>query len=221
LRDAREQAQRQWTGRAMTQFGCLPEIRRQGLSQAQILGILSIWGREWGKEIVGRRCMSDSDFIFRPATNGDAPILRNMIYDVLAEYGLAPDPGGTDADLSDIDAHYHRRGGMFDVLIAPVGVIVGSVALDPREEGVAELRKMYLRKSMRGKGLGRLLLEHALQRAKGMGLKKIVLETATVLKEAMAMYERYGFKTSPAPIHSRRCDCVMELDLENDACDKA
>src|SRR5207248_2262741 len=108
--------------------------------------------------------------------NDDAPIIRNMVYDVLREYGLEPDPAGTDADLADIEGNYHQRGGVFDVLIAPVGVIVGSVALYPLEDGVVELRKMYLRRSMRGKGLGRLLLEHALERTRKMGVKRIVLE---------------------------------------------
>ena len=53
---------------------------------------------------------------FRPATNGDSGAIRILVFGVLAEYGLCPDPAGTDADLEDINGSYHYAGGAFDLL---------------------------------------------------------------------------------------------------------
>ena len=103
---------------------------------------------------------------------------------------------------------------MFDVLLDPSGAIVGTVGLCPMGHATAELRKMYLLGSCRGQGLGRRMLEHALERAKALGFRKVTLETASVLKEAIALYERHGF-TPYTPSHlAQRCDQAYYLDLE-------
>jgi len=131
----------------------------------------------------------------------------------LGEYGLKPDPGCTDADLDDIEQSYLARGGVFYVLEGQDNSIVGSYGLYPMEPGVCELRKMYLHWAYRGKGLGRRLLEDALAHAKQSGVRRITLETASVLKEAIGLYERYGFKPCKATHLSCRCDQAYELVL--------
>ena len=94
-----------------------------------------------------------------------------------------------------------------------IGFALGSVGLYPVDRSTCELRKMYLHSSFRGKGLGRLLLEHALKRAKELGFSRVTLETASVLKEAIALYQSYGFR-SYAPDHlAGRCDQAHYLDL--------
>jgi putative acetyltransferase len=115
--------------------------------------------------------------------------------------------------LNDLESSYTARGGLFDVLEAPDGRIVGSVALYPLEPGVCELRKMYLARSARGRGEGRRLLDHALAAARARGFSRVVLETASVLKEAIALYQRYGFKPYQADHVSSRCDQTYSLDL--------
>ena len=150
----------------------------------------------------------------RPATNADADEVRALVFGVLAEYGLSPDPDGTDADLADLEASYGARGGAFDV-VEDEGRIVGSVGLYALEGGVCELRKMYLARETRGQGLGKRVLEHALDRARALGFRRVELETASVLVEAIGLYTRYGF--SPVdPAHlSPRCNRAFALDLES------
>jgi putative acetyltransferase len=148
-----------------------------------------------------------------PATNDDRSAVQQVVFGVLAEYGLSPDPGGTDADLRDLDASYHSAGGSFDVLIDESGTVVGTVALARVSETTCELRKMYLARSARGQGWGRRLLEHALVRAGELGFTRVVLETASVLREAIALYERSGFRPY-VPAHlAARCDTAYYLDL--------
>jgi putative acetyltransferase len=149
----------------------------------------------------------------RPATNADCEPVRNLVFTVLVEYGLKPDPGCTDADLDDIGRSYLARGGVFYVLQEQDGSIVGSYGLYPTEPGVCELRKMYLHRDYRDRGLGRRFLEEALAHARQSGFRRITLETASVLKEAIRLYESYGFKPVKADRLSCRCDQAYSLDL--------
>jgi putative acetyltransferase len=131
----------------------------------------------------------------------------------LAGVPTSADPDGTDADLNDIENSYLRSGGCFDVLADANGAIIGSVGLYPIDSVTCELRKMYLSQQVRGQGQGKRLLEHALARAKDIGFRRVVLETASMLEEAIALYRRYGFRPYQEPHLSKRCDGAFALDL--------
>ncbi len=152
-------------------------------------------------------------YTWRPARTADADALRGLIFGILREYGLQPAPDGTDADLADVEASFVRQGGWFDVLLDAEQTIVGSVGLFPLRPGTWELRKMYLAAPQRGHGLGRALLDRALTQARHRGAVRVALETATLLKEALALYERAGFRRQPFAPHVCRCDLEMELEL--------
>jgi putative acetyltransferase len=151
----------------------------------------------------------------RPATNQDREAITSLAQTVLQEYGLKSEPCSTDLDLADLEFHYHNRGGRFDVLENPEGQILGCVGLYPVDTHCVELRKMYLRKDARGKGLGKKLLDHAVKSAKDMGYKRVTLETAGVLKEAIKLYTKYGFQPFVAQHLARRCDQAFVLELDD------
>lgn len=151
--------------------------------------------------------------LLRPATNKDTAAVQTLVFGVLEEHGLRADPEHTDADLCDIEANYSSVGGRFDVLMDPEGGIIGTVALFRVSSTTCELRKMYLVRAERGKGLGRLLLEHAIQRAVELGFNRIVLETASALGEAISLYEKRGFCRYYPSHMAARCDAAYYLDL--------
>ena len=157
--------------------------------------------------------MRDGDFTIRAATNNDGPAVRELIFQILREFNLPPDPEKTDADLNDIESTYVKPGGRFDVLVASDGAIIGSVGLHRVDERTIELRKMYLRSSHRGRGLGTTLLEHALTEARRLGYARITLETASQLTTAIGMYTHAGFRPMSGTILTKRCDQAYELDL--------
>lgn len=166
------------------------------------------------RESAGLRAQAGIEGVaIRRATRADQASIRELVFGILGEYGIRPEPEGTDRDLFDLDASYFARGGMFDAAIDPQGELVaccGSYATDERS---VELRKMYVRRDQRGRGLGRRLLERAIAFARGRGFACIELETASVLKEAMAMYEKAGFIRQPHPPHVPRCDRAYRLEL--------
>jgi len=149
----------------------------------------------------------------RPANNKDREKITDLVYGVLRQYGLKPDGACTDADLKDIERSYSERGGTFYVLEEEDGSIIGAYGLYPVDKRTCELRKMYLRSSYRGRGLGRLLLDDALVRARQMGFERMTLETASVLKEAIALYKSYGFVEYKPEHLSSRCDQAYVLEL--------
>jgi putative acetyltransferase len=53
---------------------------------------------------------------------------------------------------------------------------------------------MYLDPKARGKGIGRILIDKCIAKAKEVGYDRVYLESLPELKVAVAMYEKYGFK---------------------------
>jgi putative acetyltransferase len=162
----------------------------------------------------GRTCEVADGFRLCAATNADAAAIANLVREVLAEYGLMFDPDGIDSDLKDIEHSYHFCGGVFDILVDDTERVTGSVGLVPVNSDTCELRKMYLARSARGRGQGRRLLDHALARASALGFTRVTLETATVLREAIALYERAGFRPCTPEHLSSRCNLAYFLDLK-------
>jgi putative acetyltransferase len=146
----------------------------------------------------------------RSASNKDCERVKSLIYNVLQEYGLQPEPSGTDIDLNDIEENYINRGGIFELIEDENGNLLGTVGLYPMNEKTVELRKMYFSKDLRGQGVGTQTLQRMIEKATELGFTRIYLETATPLKEAIHLYEKFGFKPT-CEVHSPRCDHAYEL----------
>jgi putative acetyltransferase len=71
----------------------------------------------------------------------------------------------------------------------------GGVLLVGRE--YAEVKRMYVRPAFRGRGVGRLMLDHLIAQARAHGLTVIRLETGIHQREAISLYERRGFRRIP------------------------
>ncbi len=146
----------------------------------------------------------------REALNDDSPQIRNVVFTVLREYGLQPDPETTDKDLDDIEKEYFSRGGYFGV-IELNSEIVATVGIYKISSSTCELRKMYCASKYRGKGIGKKLLEHSLMIAGKLGFSRVVLETASPLVEAVHLYKKYGFIEYTPEHLAARCDQAYEL----------
>lgn len=149
----------------------------------------------------------------RPATNADRAAIKSLIYSVLGEYALSTCATLTDADLDDIESSYWGNQGYFAV-IEEAGVIVATMGVFYISADSCELRKMYAVPAARGQGLGKYLLNLAFSKARELGYRRMVLETATVLKEAIGLYKKYGFKEYHPEQISARCDQAYELMLK-------
>jgi len=116
------------------------------------------------------------------------------------------DPGGT----------IIRKGG--DIFFASWrGRIVGTAALLPAGDGDLELAKMGVSAETRGRGIGRILAEEAIRRARARGVPALELLTSPLLDAACALYRSLGFvtveKTGEEAIRYERETIRMRLPL--------
>jgi GNAT superfamily N-acetyltransferase len=154
-------------------------------------------------------------YFLRAARRGDESAAKDLIETILRSYGISLSPNETDADLADLETYYGRPGASFDVLIERAsGQIAGTVALEPHRSGDCELRKMYLGERHRGRGLGKYLLNHALCRARALGYQRVLAGTTAVLKEAIGLYEQFGFRHIDGPRLAARAELTMVLQLD-------
>ena len=116
---------------------------------------------------------------------------RTLVGETLREFGFEPDPE-IDPDLADPASVYTA------LWVAVLdGDVVGSIALRDLGAGELELKRMYLRTSQRGRGLGRQLLQTALDWARANGATVVKLDTSERMETAQRLYEAYGFQRVP------------------------
>jgi putative acetyltransferase len=158
--------------------------------------------------------MIDSNYSIRDATNSDIDSIKNVVFTALIEHGLIPEEYGKDKYLNDIEKNYLNANGYFGVLIEKdTNEIVGTIGLIPIDNTTCELQKMYLAKKVRGKGFGKLMMDTAIHMAKELHYKRIVLETVSQLKDAIALYKKYGFIEITPAVINKRVEQAFELKL--------
>lgn len=150
-------------------------------------------------------------FLIRNWQPTDREAAAALIGKILSDYGLGWEPDGADIDVMQVETYYQQ--GEFWV-VEQAGNIVGTAAYYPIERGeqAVEIRKMYLLPIARGQGLGRFLLEQLEAAIATRGFKEIWLETATVLKEAVEMYESSGYLPA-AGVETTRCDRIYKKHI--------
>jgi putative acetyltransferase len=62
------------------------------------------------------------------------------------------------------------------------------------EEGIGEIKRLYVRPAVRRHGLGRRLVERALKEARRVGYRTVRLDTLREMRVAIALYTAFGFK---------------------------
>jgi len=123
---------------------------------------------------------------------------------------------GVEQELKTLPGVYSAPEGC--LLLAQVdGQPAGCVALRPREPGVCELKRMYVRPVYQGRGLGRALCGRVIQEGKDKGYALMRLDTEKTLSAAQHIYHSFGFQDAPpyyaAPPGISERTVFMELPL--------
>ena len=124
--------------------------------------------------------------------------------------------------VEDIDREVLEQPG--ERVLTPGGMIffalhdsepVGTTAVVNHGHGVYELSKLAVREDMKRKGIGRMLIEGAVQWAKAQGGTWLFLESNSILEPAIKLYEHAGFKHEQldADSHYSRTNLRMGMNL--------
>ena len=71
---------------------------------------------------------------------------------------------------------------------------VGCVALRDSGEGIAEMKRMFVRPQAQGSGVGKRLATSLIKIANGLGYATMRLNTGPLQTEAVNLYQKLGFK---------------------------
>jgi putative acetyltransferase len=117
-------------------------------------------------------------------------------------------------ELAELPGHYAPPHGRL-LLAEYEGQLAGCVALHQWEAGLCEMKRLYLRPTFRGKGVGRVLAETIIAEARRIGYQNMRLDTIEpIMKDAVKMYRKLGFREiepyRPNPIAGA---IYMELKL--------
>ena len=119
-----------------------------------------------------------------------------------------------DQELSGLPGDYAPPDGR--LLVAEYrGQLAGCVALHRLESEACEMKRLYLRPQLRGRGVGRALAETVIAEARAIGYRKMRLDTvAPVMPNAVAMYRQLGFvEIEPYRLNPIAGALYMELAL--------
>ncbi len=137
----------------------------------------------------------NTSFRIRCARPADGPIVRQFVFDTLRSYGITPDPEGLDADVVAFGTTSDESVAEFVAELD--GRAVGSVVLSAHGDGAGYLSKFFVDAAYRGRGIGRELLARGVAEARERGYHRIDLETRTIYREAVHLYEATGWVRGP------------------------
>ena len=148
----------------------------------------------------------------RPIEQKDNIDLAKVIRGALEEFG-ANKPGTVyfDPTTDALFELFNNTPGSYYYIATIDNNVVGGAGIFPTENlpnGTCELVKLYLHKDARGTGLGKQLLNTAMQWAKENGYTQVYLESMPELSKAVTIYENVGFKRIHQPLgNSGHCGC--------------
>jgi len=129
----------------------------------------------------------------RPFAEEDRYEVATLIRQVLEEHGLLNDPGSLTSDIAKLTRRYETEGAGFWVLLAD-GKVIGTVALKPQGEYTAEVEKMYLSSRVRGKGVGRSLLNFIEDQAKKNGFKRLFISCSKKFEKSKIFFQNAHYR---------------------------
>jgi ribosomal protein S18 acetylase RimI-like enzyme len=120
--------------------------------------------------------------------------VRDLFQEYGASLGFSLCFQSFDQELAGLPGEYAPPSGR--LLLASVdGAPAGCAALHRLDDGIAEMKRLYVRPTFRGHKLGLALTQRVLQEARAIGYTHIRLDTvAGVMDDAIRMYRRFGFR---------------------------
>lgn len=127
--------------------------------------------------------------------------------------GIPYSPNDRHADIANVELHYMKNGCFW--CLVDNDDIIGTVALRVLDDinQVVELKRMFVLPEHQRKGYGRLLLEHAVEKAREQQYCKICLDTRKQFSIAQHLYRSVGFQETDRYNDNEHAEAFFELVL--------
>lgn len=141
-------------------------------------------------------------------------IARQMFREYAAEIAFDLTFQGFEQEVAELPGKYSPPAGA--LLLAVMGMsVLGCVGLRPLEDGICEMKRLYVRQSGRGQGVGRQLVGAVITQAESAGYRAMRLDTMPgAMDKAIALYRDFGFvEIAPYTFNPYPGVLFMELQL--------
>lgn len=151
--------------------------------------------------------------LLRPEKLREFDMVRRLFNRYAASLDFDLDFQDFDDEMRRLPGDYAPPGGCL-ILAVLKKEPVGCVALRRIDDAICEMKRLYTVPSLRGTGVGRLLVESVIDAARNMGYNKMRLDTVPSMKSARRLYSSVGFeKIGPYRYNPIAGATYMELDI--------
>jgi ribosomal protein S18 acetylase RimI-like enzyme len=151
-----------------------------------------------------RHGASVSDLDISAAGETDLPVVRVLLREYADGLGVSLAFQDFEREVTTLPGDYAPPTGAL-LVARDAGLTVGCVALRRLDGATCEMKRLYVRPTLRGSGAGRQLALAVIAEARRLGYGRMRLDTLPGMERAQALYERLGFRdiepytTNPVP----------------------
>lgn len=120
-------------------------------------------------------------------------IAKNLFNEYAEELGIDLSFQNFSKELEEVEIEYAPPQGALFLAHNEGKEAIACFAIRKWEGEICELKRMYIRKAFRGKGLGKKLLLKSIEQAKTLGYEKMRLDTLPSMRAAIELYRSVGF----------------------------
>jgi ribosomal protein S18 acetylase RimI-like enzyme len=139
--------------------------------------------------------------VYRPAGEGDLPEVRKLFEEYAASLEIDLAFQGFAAELEGLPGKYAPPRGAL-ILAEQDGEPCGCVALRPIDGQTCEMKRLFVRESGRGQGVGRGLVGRILEEARAKGYAAMRLDTLPSMQGAVRLYRSFGFRDTEPYVYN-------------------
>lgn len=153
---------------------------------------------------IQKKLSNYDEFSIRKATfPADEKALSEIVREYFTWLELPTSHRGFAEEIKNLEGHYSPPSGVF-LLLVQGEIIQGCVALWAHSPQIAEVKRLYVKQSFRGKDLGQRLMLAAIEQARKLSFEQLILGAIPKTTSAQALYAKLGFRRvepfySPAP----------------------